>query len=236
MKWLSNDQIPDIRWQSDSIKFRFHVLPGDFRYIHKFSCLNLWIIRQAFACQSERPTDCVLQQWSHVCQTHRLPCVKWFITFYSSSEINIGPCNVVGHVMGGHFWRAYSVFIGECLSVESNFREVVNNSDDSDSFYGRVFRTLVVRLRYQEVFWGDIWNCREMELVILDVLRIASQSKVWLYWMAGAESWSFTPTRIFSTLRSITAFKKLRHRTISWAFWIQPLVFRNFYNYSTMYI
>jgi hypothetical protein len=54
--------------------------------------------------------------------------------------------------MGGHFWRAYSVFIGECLAVESNFREALNNSDDSDSFYGRVFRALVVRLRCQEVF------------------------------------------------------------------------------------
>ena len=53
--------------------------------------------------------------------------------------------------MGGHFWRAYSVFIGECLAVESNFREAVNNYDDSDSFYGRVFTTLVVRLRCQEV-------------------------------------------------------------------------------------
>lgn len=102
LKWLSNDQTPDIRWQSDSGTFRFHVLPRDFKYIHKFSCLDLRITRHAFACQ----TDCVLQQWSHVCQTHRLPCVTWFITFYSSSEINIGPCNVAGHVMGGHFWRA----------------------------------------------------------------------------------------------------------------------------------
>lgn len=132
--------------------------------------------RHAFACQ----TDCVLQHLSHVCQTRRLPCVKWFITFYSSSEINIGPCNVVGHVMGGHFWRAYSVFIGECLAVESNFREALNNSDDSDSFYGRVFRALVVRLRCQEVFWGEIWNCRERYFVILHLLGMTAQSKVCL--------------------------------------------------------
>jgi hypothetical protein len=36
--------------------------------------------------------------------------------------------------------------------VESNFRETVNNSYDSESFYGRVFITLVVRLGCQEVF------------------------------------------------------------------------------------
>lgn len=101
--------------------------------------------------------------------------------------------------MGGHFWRASSVFIGECLAVESNFREVVNNSDDSDSFYGRVFRTLVVRLRCQEVFWGDICNCRERDFVTLDLLRMVSPSKVWLCQLAAAEH-GHSPRPEFSPL------------------------------------